>query len=151
MDYDHALVVHDGVASLEQVVFAEHQTGAVAITGGELQVVDCNFLRNRAPKGAAVLASGGKASVKRTLFEENQADMGAVEHVESDANVDLADNTHFSRNTGHSIELGPPPASVRYTLPAPPGRWIFAPGGNTSQLDPGVIDSDFPFACSPGL
>ena len=36
---------------------------------------------------------------------------------------------------------------VVYTLPAPPGRWLFVRNGISSQLDTGAEDSDFPYPC----
>ena len=43
-----------------------------------------------------------------------------------------------------------PGALLEYSLPAPNGRWINAPGGSTQLLTDGVT-SDYPFACSPGV
>jgi|EP00966_Prymnesium_polylepis_P333120 hypothetical protein len=41
-------------------------------------------------------------------------------------------------------------AAVVYTLPAPPGRWLFIQNGFSSQLDAGAQDADFPYACRLG-
>ena len=60
----------------------------------------------------------------------------------------LKDNESPSK--GHSIyfEAG----ALQYQLPAPLGRWIFAPTGTSQHFIQGQqVDDDFPYACSPGV
>eukprot|EP00966_Prymnesium_polylepis_P017693 407573-Prymnesium_polylepis.1 len=68
--------------------------------------------------------------------------------------VHLLNQTRIERNTaphggGGSIHLDPS-GSLRYTLPAPPGRYLFIQKGESFQLEPGAVDSDMPFACPAG-
>ena len=67
----------------------------------------------------------------------------------------LLNGTLFERNSapdgnGYSIHLSHAGA-LRYTLPAPPGRWLNIRQGMTFQLDPGAEDLSFPYACSAGV
>ena len=54
--------------------------GALAVLGGQLSLVNCTFVSNRARRGGAAHASGGILHVRHTLFESNQAseDGGAL-------------------------------------------------------------------------
>ena len=58
----------------------------------------------------------------------------------------LADNVALS---GSSIYLNG--GAVEYTLPAPPGRWLFIRQGLTFALEQGPENSDFPFSCPAGV
>ena len=41
---------------------------------------------------------------------------------------------------------------LEYTLPAPPGRWLYIRGQSDSfRLESGVEDADFPYACPAGV
>eukprot|EP00966_Prymnesium_polylepis_P005565 127388-Prymnesium_polylepis.1 len=42
-------------------------------------------------------------------------------------------------------------STIEYTLPAPPGRWLFVRQGLSFQVENGPVDSDFPFACPAGV
>ena len=69
--------------------------------------------------------------------------------------VHLRNETLFERNSadskvGETIYLSPA-GSVEYTLPAPPGRWLFIRQGTKYNLDPGSENSDFPYACPAGV
>ena len=69
--------------------------------------------------------------------------------------VHLRNETLFVRNSaggkgGESISLSPE-GSVDYTLPAPPGRWLFIQQGVTFNLDSGGEYSEFPYACPAGV
>ena len=67
--------------------------------------------------------------------------------------VHLLNQTFFEGNTGGesgAIALSPAGA-LDYTLPAPPGRWLFVRQGKTFQLDPGATGPDFPYACPAGV
>jgi hypothetical protein len=69
--------------------------------------------------------------------------------------VHLLNRTLLAHNSapdggGSAIHLAMA-ASLRYTLPAPPGRWLSIRHGLTFDLDSGVEDLDFPYACSGGV
>ena len=183
--HTHAAIrVHAGLAVLERVSLIDHQVGAIDVAGGELQLSECRLLRNRATKGGAIRVRGGSTSIRDSLFEDNRAgESGGAVHIDA-GDVHMSDRTLLRRNDaprGRSIQLcgdGAPhcPAVLRYTLPAPPGRyaaeaaicprrpvltrgyahfalgrWLIIPGDRTSRLDPGAVDSEFPFACSAGV
>ena len=42
-------------------------------------------------------------------------------------------------------------SSFEYQLPTPPARWLFISQGDTFRLEPGAVDSEFPFACPSGV
>ena len=67
----------------------------------------------------------------------------------------MANQTFFNRNNaprgnGSSIYLSER-GTLQYTLPVPPGRWLFVPSGTTFQLTAGAVDGEFPFPCNAGL
>lgn len=67
----------------------------------------------------------------------------------------MSNETLLVRNRaarGSAIRLSST-ATLEYTLPTPPARWVFVTGtGSTSSVAPGSeVDSDFPFPCSAGL
>ena len=68
--------------------------------------------------------------------------------------VHLRNETLLERNVaphGSAILLSPA-ATLEYSLPAPPGRWLYIRQGLlTFQLDQGHEDSDFPYACPNGV
>jgi hypothetical protein len=69
--------------------------------------------------------------------------------------VRLQNQTFFERNiaqsnVGGTIHLDPA-ASMTYTLPAPPGRWLSVRQGTSFELTPGAVNSDFPYACPAGV
>lgn len=67
--------------------------------------------------------------------------------------VRLLNKTMFSRNwapAGGAIHLVPA-GSIEYELPAPPGRYLFIPQGDTLQLQAGGVELDFPYACAAGV
>ena len=87
-------------------------------------------------------------------FDENRAvEGGGALYVEGGA-IEIFNRTSFTRNaaprgTGSSVSLLA--GRIRYTLPAPAGRWLFVPMGETLEVDDGSIDADWPFECSAGL
>ena len=44
-----------------------------------------------------------------------------------------------------------PAPSFQYTLPAPPGYWLFINRGTTLRMAPGPYDEDIPYKCGAGL
>ena len=73
--------------------------------------------------------------------------------VNGDGRVHLLNKTLLRSNdapTGASIHLSEA-GSVLYTLPAPPGRWLFVRQGRTFELKSGFENSNFPYACPAGV
>ena len=69
--------------------------------------------------------------------------------------MQLLNRTLFERNyasdgSGSSMYISHD-ATVEYTLPAPPGRWLSIRQGHTLLLDQGAEDLDLPYACSAGV
>lgn len=77
-----------------------------------------------------------------TLIERNTAPRGSGRSIY----VSEAANSG-SASDGVGGNGGLVDSVVVYTLPAPPGRWLFVRDGISSQLDEGAEDSDFPYAC----
>ena len=134
-----------------------HPSGAIHICAGSLTLMNCLLQQNRAQMGAGIRVSGGAVSVVRSRFVSNSAAVGGgALHVSGGA-VELANGTLFLENScppgqGSSILLmdtGAP--TLRYTLPTPAGRWALAPRGLVSEISPGAIDGDFPYACAAGV
>ena len=71
---------------------------------------------------------GGEVHLNGTLFERNSAPDGG----------------------GGSIQVSR--GAVRYSLPAPPGRWLSIRQGFTLELQAGSAeDLDFPYVCPAGV
>ena len=95
------------------------------IDGGEAQFLGCHFIDNRAPEGGSALF------VRATIG----------------AGVRLERGTLLMGNTVPSITtVG---GRIEYKLPAPKGRWIYAPV-DTQNLADGIT-GNFPYACAPGV
>eukprot|EP00966_Prymnesium_polylepis_P237025 5481723-Prymnesium_polylepis.3 len=78
------------------------------------------------PTPLTTKVEGGRVRIgNKTLFERNSADSKVGETI------------HLSQS-----------GSVGYTLPAPPGRWLFVRQGTTFNLDSGGENFDFPYACN---
>jgi hypothetical protein len=68
--------------------------------------------------------------------------------------VHLANQTLLAANQapdgqGKSIHLLS--GTLDYTLPAPLGHWLLISHGATFRLDPGAVDSSFPYSCAAGV
>ena len=64
----------------------------------------------------------------------------------------LRNETRFERNGGGGSILLSSNGTVEYTLPAPPGRWLFIRQGASFSIEPGTtVDSEFPFYCPAGV
>ena len=76
--------------------------------------------------------------------------------VDGGGSVHLLNETLFEHNSapdgkGGSLHLALI-ATVQYTLPAPPGRWLNIRRGLTLPLEPGTAeDVDLPYACPAGV
>lgn len=147
------LQIGDGVVYAEDTRFEDNPAGAVAVTSGNLTLVNAIFARNAAHAGAAMHVSGGYVQVKGSVFEANNASVSGGALYINGGHVALTDRTLLTGNIapyGGSIALAVPQA-LTYTLPAPLGRWIFAHQGATASIDVGTIDADYPYACNAGL
>ena len=148
--------VNGSSASFERCAFVGSQSiegGALAVVGGgRVEAKTCNFTDNEAARGAAVFIGAGEALFDDSRFEDNRAtDAGSAIYVRSagPSGVVLRNHTLFQRNTAPSVKLEE--GQLRYQLPAPRGRWIYAPGNDTQDLSISGVEDDFPFACAPGV
>ena len=126
--------------------------GALAVVGGGLvHASACNFMRNNASVGGAVLIDGGEGTFAACRFEANTAPGGgSALHVRSTTGegVVLTDRTLLVHNSEPSIvRMG---GHMSYQLPAPLGRFLNAAGSDRQVLDVSVA-ADFPLACAPGV
>ena len=65
------------------------------------------------------------------------------------ANKTLFESNSAPSNLGGAIQLVD--GTLEYTLPAPPGRYLFITKGDTFSLEPGAVDTDFPLSCPAGV
>ena len=126
---------------------------ALSIVGGSVvEATRCSFTNNAAPVGdggGAVLVDGGAARFAGCTFQDTVG--GAiVVRATTGAGVELQNGTVLLRNGGGpSIALSGGSTAV-YRLPAPRGRWIYAPDSDVQELTSDV-NEDYPFACAPGV
>ena len=82
-----------------------------------------------------------------TITVHPQIDDGGYVHLLNETL--LADNL-APRGHGASVYLSSG-AALLYTLPAPPGRFLFIQKGTSFELEHGAVDTDFPKACPAGV
>ena len=141
--------------------------GALSVVGGSVVAHDVVFRGNSAGTndggdGGAVFVDGGTVDFHNCLFVENRAENGNGGALFVRASrVNLRERTLLEDNNAQQgrslyIEDGDGSSSVAYFLPAPLGRWV--QGGGTcnstnaaATLPLGATDSEYPFACAPGL
>jgi predicted outer membrane repeat protein len=132
--------------------FEDHSAGGIVLAHGHLVLKDSILQRNLAVNGGAMRVSGGHAEVSDCRFEQNEAtESGGALHVDG-GEVELSNRTVLLQNrapTGKAVEFTN--GSLSYTLPVPLGRWLLVTTGTTLALEPSAQNSDYPFACSPGL
>ena len=150
-----ALSLLAGSAVLTRTTWRHHSCGAIFVQAAQLTVVESTFWDCRASSGGAVLVGDGSfVVVAASNFTDNTATVSGGALQVDGGKVLLLNETLFERNaaasSGGSIQLSPA-AKVEYTLPAPPGRWLFVRQGVSFQLDPGSENSDFPYACPAGI
>eukprot|EP00966_Prymnesium_polylepis_P159837 3694233-Prymnesium_polylepis.1 len=92
---------------------------------------------------------------ERSRFADNSASVSGAALQIDDGDVHLLNETILEGNTapddGGSIRLSSN-STLQYTLPAPPGHWLFIPQGDTFFLEQRVVtDSEFPYACPAGV
>ena len=154
------LVVEHGWLQMEECVVEGGNSavngGAVSLINAELEARDTKFVRNSAAGngGAVSLQNGSSALFDNCLFDANKArHEGGALHVR-DSSVKMVRGTLLQGNSaarGNSLFLANG-STADYTLPCPLGRWIQAdPHTRSERVDVDAIDSDFPYACSPGL
>lgn len=152
-----AVRVSGGELVIVDSLLQNQPAGALLVTGGVLNVRNSTLRANRAERGAALLMTGGRASLVSTLMEDNEARVeGGAIHVDG-GELELGHETLLRRNRAPA-EMGASlsfvAGAVQYHLPAPIGRWTFVavPGNLLSHVaPPTIIDADYPFACSPGV
>eukprot|EP00966_Prymnesium_polylepis_P182093 4218141-Prymnesium_polylepis.2 len=150
-----ALTITGGRVILARTVLFGHSAGAIGVVEATLILIETTIRDCRARTGGAVLV-GRDSTVRgtKTLFTDNSADVSGGALQVDGGRVELFNETLFRDNSasdgsGPSIHLSQT-GTIEYTLPAPPGRWLFVRTGDTFQLDPGGQD-DFPFACPSGV
>ena len=99
--------------------------------------------------------TNGQVLLRNSILQANQAnESGGALQVDG-GEVTLASGTELLDNdapVGAAISFVA--GSLSYELPAPLGRWVFAEWssrGWLATLNPGDVDSDYPYVCSPGL
>ena len=136
---------------------ADGNGGALMLEGGaNVLMVACSIQGSRAQSGGAMHVDGNSTvQIERSNITHNSAVVsGGALHVDS-GRIDLLDRTLLEHNTapngqGSSIYLTAQ-SSLRYTLPAPPARYLFIRQGETFELKPGAEDSAFPYLCPAGV
>jgi hypothetical protein len=153
---ERALSVRGGQASLTRTLLTGHPEGAILADAAQLILVDCIIQSCRALTGGAVLMRGGAIMrAERSRFADNSASVSGAALQIDDGDVHLLNETILEGNTapddGGSIRLSSN-STLQYTLPAPPGHWLFIPQGDTFFLEQRVVtDSEFPYACPAGV
>ena len=129
-------------------------TGAIYVDFASLALVESTIRENRPTSGGVIHVRGNTSEVhmERSLIIDNSpAASSAALQVDS-GRVYLRNETRFERNGGGGSIVLSAVATVQYTLPAPPGRWLFIRQGTTFQVEPGTaVDSEFPFDCPAGV
>jgi len=132
--------------------FEDHSAGAIVLAHGHLVLTDSVMQRNLAVNGGAMRVSGGHAEVSDCRLEKNDAiESGGALHIDG-GEVELSNRTVLLQNSapsGKAIDFTN--GSLSYSLPVPIGRWLLITTGTTLALEPSEQNSDYPFACSPGL
>ena len=131
-----ALAILNGSVLVDESVFVENQAqtkgGAIALTGGLLDLRSSTLVRNAAAGaqgGGALHMEGGVAVLKNTLMLDNHAGT-------------------MSSSSLQSIFIAS--GSLEYQLPAPLGRWIASFGESSLVLSSGSV-GDYPYNCPAGL
>lgn len=147
------ILVSGGEVIMENCALENSTEGfTVKVNNGSLALRDSVLRGNQAKRGGALQVLGGSVDVRRSRLEENHAsDSGGAVYLHG-GTLNLAERTLLVGNRapfGRSVYIDA--GSVAYALPAPLGRWIYAPGSQRAVIGVGAIDDDYPFACSPGL
>ena len=147
------ILVSGGEVIMENCALENSTEGfTVKVNNGSFALRDSVLRGNQAMRGGALQVLGGSVDVRRSRLEENHAsDSGGAVYLHG-GTLYLAERTLLVGNRapfGRSVYIDA--GSVAYALPAPLGRWIYAPGSQRAVIGVGAIDDDYPFACSPGL
>eukprot|EP00966_Prymnesium_polylepis_P310710 7178749-Prymnesium_polylepis.2 len=155
-DAQRALSIVGGSAILTRTRMRGHSGGAIGVWAATVVLLGCSIQESRALVGGAMhVGQGSMVEVASSLFVDNEAtESGGALQVDG-GQLHMLNETVFERNSappggGSSINLGAE-GTLRYTLPAPPGRWLFIPRGTVFQLEPGAVESDFPYPCPAGV
>jgi hypothetical protein len=137
----------EGISTLED-------GGAVAVMSGSLSARSSSFVSNRAIKGGAISVSSGAASLKSCRISHNVAEQdGGGLHV-SGGTIRLGEGTLIESNSATTQSASfyiHNAADARYSLPAPPGRWIFVDVDADYQQLSVSRNDDYPFPCARAL
>ena len=146
---------------MRRVVFDGNGTAsrAIRVAGGNLEMRN-SALRNfrGVDRGGAILVEGGHVVISNdTVIEANEALQEGGAMAIYGGVVELSSRTALRGNVapvGTSIfmanYLWRPSPTLTYTLPTPIAHWVNA-FESRATLQPGAIDGNFPFPCSPGL
>ena len=146
-----ALVVGNGTAALDGVVFEGLGGGAIEVAGGSLTVTGGELRRNSAARGGAMLVTGGEVRIEGSSLEDNTASESGGALFVAGGRVVLGNQTSLRGNSAPKSE-GKAIYSVvdlSYELPSPLATWVLTGGGSISSLGAGYIDDDFPYDCAP--
>lgn len=158
-----ALTVVGGQVIVSNSTFEGHTAGALLVQGGHLKMIGSRLRNNKAKTGAAIRVDGtGRAEVNSTEIEANDAsESGGGVQVDGSGQLYLGNDTLLFNNkapAGNGAAIRVASGGVRYTLPAPKGRYVFIQGagamisyiGKISCIDTdnGTTDTDG-YGCSP--
>ena len=134
---------------------AEVSGGAIHVVGDSMiSVVGSVFTGNSAGLSGGALQVTAKA-IEQSPLSPVLTDAALNFALQADGgNIQVGNGTFFvmdSADSSGGVIRVSPNCTLRYTLPAPPGRWLNIRQGDSLQLDPGTIDLDFPFACPAGV
>jgi hypothetical protein len=131
--------------------------GAIGMeASSHLTLLHCTIRDNHAETGGGILVAGDSELVAvDTAFVNNSAAVNGGGLQVDSGRVHLLNGTLFDQNSvadgaGSSIYLSSL-GELRYTLPAPPGRWLIIRQGSTYESTSGAEELDFPFACREWL
>ena len=157
------LLVSNGSLTLQDCRFEACEAidgGALLVVAGDVAAVRTMFIGNAAQRGGAVFASGGSfASFAWCTFAQNAAsESGGAIAIDGTADVTLSDGSLLVGNTaasgvGGAVHRVSAASTLRYTLPAPPGRWVESFPHSTVELlaNSEELNQDYPNPCAPGL
>ena len=129
-----ALSVSGGLVSVERTTLTNATAGAIAVSGGHVEMSDSVLRENRAEEGGAMSVSGGSVTATRCRFEDNDAAVEGGGLFATGGTVALGNLTLLRGNSapvGASISARD--ASLSYVLPAPLTRYVRRLGSRTTR------------------
>ena len=148
-----ALLISGGHVVLDAALFEDHAAGAIAVSGGRLELRSSVLRRNEAERGGALLVTGGDVLVDNSYFAHNKAtdgsESGGAIYVEDARRLVLGNRTKILGSKGYGGSVA---SNIEWTfvLPAPLAHYVQAQGG-VAVNSLRVYDYDYPIPCSATL